>query len=157
MGPLPLTVDGNRYIVVFIDHFSKYIEAFATSDITAQTIAKLFVEKIICKHGAPQILQSDRGSDFTASLMVEVTKLFDIRKILTAAYDPIANSEVERSNQTLIALIRTYIDQTQEDWDLHLPFSVFSTNIHMNETTKFSPFEVIYGRLPKLPIDVFIN
>jgi len=157
MGPFPLTIAGNRFIVVFIDHFSKFIEAFATSDITAQTIAKLFVENIICKHGAPQILQTDRGSDFTSNLMVEVTKIFDIRKVLTSPYHPIANGEVERSNQTLIARIRMFIDRTQEDWDLHLPFAVFSTNIHMNETTKFSPFEVIYGRVPKLPIDSVLS
>jgi len=67
MGPLPLRRNGNIFIVVFIDYFSKYIESFATNDITAETIAKLFVTRIICRHGAPEILQSDRGSDFTGN------------------------------------------------------------------------------------------
>jgi len=60
MGTMTLTEVGNRYIVVFIDHFTKYIEAYATVDIKANTIDALFVEKIVCRHGAPAILQSDK-------------------------------------------------------------------------------------------------
>jgi len=106
VGPLPLTILGNRFIIVFIDHFSKYIEAFATADITANTVARLFVENIGCNHGAPQILQSDRGTDFTSCLMSEVVKIFETKNVFTTAYHPIANGTVERANQTLITRIR---------------------------------------------------
>lgn len=136
MGPLPITENGNRFIVVFIDHFTKYIEAFAVPNITADTIARLFVEKIVCRHGVPQILQSDRGSDFTSNLMAEITKLFGIHKVHTTAYHPMANGEVERANQTLITRIRMYVDATQKDWDEHLLYAVFATNIHENESTR---------------------
>jgi len=46
-----------------------------------------------------------------------------------------------------------YVNQNHTDWDDHLPFAVFATKIHQNETTKFSPFELLYGRLTQLPID----
>jgi len=157
MGPLPITEKGNRFITVFIDYFSKYIEAFATQNITSETIANLFVTKIICRHGAPKILQSDKGSDFTSKLMEEITKLMNVKKIHTSAYHPIANGEVERANQTLMTRIRMYVDKGQADWDEHLSFATFATNINENSTTGYSPFEIIYGRKPNLPIDQALN
>jgi len=153
MGPLPLTLNGNRYLVVFIDYFSKYIESFPTIDITAETIAKLFVTKIICRHGAPEILQSDRGSDFTAKLMQEITKLMNVRQSFTTAYHPISNGEVERANQTLTTRIRMFVSKNQDDWDEHVPYATFSTNIHENSSTGYSPFELLFGRKPLLPVD----
>lgn len=157
MGPLTLSDSGNKYIVVFIDYFTKYIEAFATSDITAQTIAKLFVQKIVCRHGAPTILQSDRGTDFTSKLMHEISKLMDTQQLHTTAYHPMCNGEVERANQTLIVRIRMYVDKGHADWDIHLPFAVFSTNINENESTRYSPFELMFARQPRLPIDAALN
>ncbi len=49
----PPTYDGNRYAVVFMDYLTKWPEVYPTSDQTAETIAKLFVEKIVCRHGVP--------------------------------------------------------------------------------------------------------
>lgn len=157
VGPLTLTESGNKHIVVFIDYFTKYIEAFAVPDITALTIAKLFVQKIVCRHGAPTILQSDRGTDFTSKLMHEISKLMNTKQLHTTAYHPMCNGEVERANQTLIIRIRMYVNAGHTDWDVHLPFSVFATNINQNESTKYSPFELIYGRKPMLPIDAVLN
>jgi len=157
MGPMKITQNGNRFIVVFVDYFTKYVEAFSTPDIKASTIAELFVTKIVCRHGAPSILQSDRGTDFTSQLMSEITKLFATRQLFTTPYHPMANGEVERSNQTLITRIRMYVNQYHTDWDDHLPYAVFATNIHQNETTKFSPFELMFGRLPTLPIDSVLH
>jgi len=137
MGPLTLTLNGNRFIVVFICHFTKYIESFATPDITAKTIAKFFVESIVCRHGAPSILQSDRGTDFTSQLMKEIAALFATKQMFTSAYHPMANGTV--------------------DWDSHLAYATFATNIHVNESTKFSPFYLVYGRQPKLPIDCVLH
>jgi len=157
MGPLTITDRGNRFIVVFIDHFTKFIEAFATPNITALTIATLFVTQIVCRHGAPMILQSDRGTDFTSNLMAEITQLFATRKLHTTAYHPMGNGEVERANQTLATRIRMFIDSSHTDWDDHLPFAVFATNIHFNSSTGVSPFQLVYGRQPLLPIDAALN
>lgn len=60
VGPLPKTHSGNRYILTFQDHFSKYPEAFVLADQRAETIAKVFVEEIICRHGTPQTLQQTK-------------------------------------------------------------------------------------------------
>ena len=60
---LPLTSRGNKYAVVFMDYFTKWVEAYAVADQQTETIAKLLVENIVCRHGVPQKLLSDRGSN----------------------------------------------------------------------------------------------
>ena len=61
---LPASFEGNQYAVVFLDYLTKWAEVFPASDQTAQTVAKLFVEGIVCRHGAPQELLLDRGPNF---------------------------------------------------------------------------------------------
>ena len=69
---LPLTSSGNRYIVVFMDYLTKWVEAFPTSDQQATTIAELLVEHIICRHGVPNELLSDRGTNFLSDIILEI-------------------------------------------------------------------------------------
>ena len=60
---LPLTANGNRYVVCFVDYLTNCVEAFAVPDQRADTITKLFVENVVCRHGVPEQLLSDRGTN----------------------------------------------------------------------------------------------
>ncbi len=71
----PPTYDGNRYAVVFMDYLTKWPEVYPTSDQTAETISKLFVEKIVCRHGVPTKLLSDRGANFLSELLHDIYQL----------------------------------------------------------------------------------
>ena len=64
MLQLPLTLEGNQYALVFIDYLTKWVEVVAIPDQRAETIAKMFVEHVVCRHGAPRELLSDRGAIF---------------------------------------------------------------------------------------------
>ena len=66
---LPLSYDGNKYVVVFMDYLTKWCEAFAVADQTAETTAKLLVEEVICRHGVPERLLSDCGTNFLSELL----------------------------------------------------------------------------------------
>lgn len=125
MGPLPMTEHGNQFVVVFIDYFTRYVEAYATQNIQTSTIANIFTTKIICRHGCPSILHSDRGSDLTSHLMKKVNTLLNCEQKFTMPYHPVANGEVERCNQNLATRIRMYVDQGNLDWDMHLLFAFF--------------------------------
>ncbi len=73
---LPLTVHGNKYVIVFMDYFTKWVEAFPMSDQKTITIATLFVEHIICRHGIPEQLISDRGTNFLSELISGICESF---------------------------------------------------------------------------------
>ena len=85
---LPLTPSGNKYVVVFMDYLTKWVEAFPAPDQQAITIATLLVKHIICRHGVPEELLSDRGTNFLSDLILELCSLLGIRKINTSGYHP---------------------------------------------------------------------
>ena len=150
---LPKTLDGNCYVVVFADYLTKWVEAFPTSDQKAETIARLFVENIVCNHGVPEELLSDRGSNFLSELIQEVCKLLGVKKINTSGYHPQCDGLVEKFNSTLINMIAKSAESRACDWDRHLPYILFSYRVSVQDSTKESPFFLLYGRDPQLPTE----
>ena len=142
---------GNQYAIVFTDYLTKWPEVFATRDQTAFTIAKLFVEEIVCRHGVPSQLLSDRGAAFLSYLMTEICKLLGTNKINTTAYHPHTNGLTERFNRTLTNMLAKKVEQSGKDWDQHLPYILFAYRASMQESVKESPFYLLYGRDPRLP------
>jgi transposase InsO family protein len=84
---LLLTLNSNRYVAVFMDCLTKWYEAFTIPDQKAETIALLFLEYIVCRHGIPEELLSDRGANFLSNLIQEVCRVLGV-KINTSGYHP---------------------------------------------------------------------
>ena len=147
----PKSQSGNQYAVVFTDYLTKWPEVFATKDQTALTIAELFVEEIVCRHGVPGQLLSDRGAAFLSRLLKEICSLLGVKKINTTAYHPQTNGLTERFNRTLTDMLAKRVEKNGKDWDTHLPFVLFAYRASTQESTKESPFYLMYGRDPRLP------
>ena len=148
---LPKSTSGNRYAVVFIDYLTKWPEVFATPDQSSVTVARLLVERIVCRHGVPAELLSDRGATFLSKLMAEVYRLMGIRKVNTTAYHPQTDGLVERFNRTLTDMLAKTVDKQGSNWDERLPYVLFSYRTSLQESTKESPFFLLYGRDARLP------
>ena len=80
---MPRTVRGNRYVIVFMDYLTKWVEAFAIPDQTALTVVRTLVEKVIPIHGVPKELLSDRGTNFLSNLATAIYQLIGTKKINT--------------------------------------------------------------------------
>ena len=154
LGPFPVSDSGNRYIVVFSDYLTRYPEAFAVPTIDAPTIADLLVNQILPRHGAPRTLLSDRGSNFLSRLVKEVCFLMDTKKTFTTSYHPQCDGLVERFNGTLAQSLSHYVNSSQKDWDRYLNPVLFGYRVSPSEVTGESPFFLLYGRQPRLPVDV---
>ncbi|CAF0979314.1 unnamed protein product [Brachionus calyciflorus] len=139
LGPLNTTVRGAKYILVFICHFTKWVEIFPIESI----------------HGVPESLLSDQGRNFESNLFKEVLELLDVHKLRTTPYHPQCDGQTERFNRTLISLLRTFVNENQDDWDLLLNKLAFAYRTAVHRATGYTPFEMVYGRQPKLPIDLF--
>ena len=148
-----LTEDGNKYIVTFIDHFSKYVMAYPSADKSAKTIAQLFLERVVCVHGAPEQLLSDRGGEFLNEIMQAVTEILGVEKVNTAGYAPRTDGITERVHRTILSMLKRSTP-VPIGWDLRLPFVVFAYNMSEHSSTGESPFFLIYGRDPKFPSKV---
>ena len=101
LDPLPPYRKGNRYIIVWTDCLTRWYEGFAVPSAEASVVARLLVDGIIARHGAPRVLLSDRGTNFLSTLVAEVCKIFQIHKVNTSSYHPQTDGLVERFNSTL--------------------------------------------------------
>jgi len=154
LGPFPVTHSGNRYIVVFSDYLTRFPEAFAVHSIDAATIADLLVNEIMARHGDPRTLLSDRGSNFLSNLVKEVCHLMGTKKVFTTSYHPQCDGLVERFNGTLAQSLSMYVSSDKKDWDKYLNPVLFAYRVSPSDVTGESPFYMLYGREPRLPIDV---
>ena len=132
---------GNRYGVMLVDYLTKWPEVFATSDQTALTIAKLFVEQIVCRHGAPAQLLSDREAAILSHLLMEICELLGVEKLNSTAYHPQTDGLAERFNRTLTDMLAKKVEQGGKDLDIHLPFVLFAYRASLQESTKESPLD----------------
>jgi hypothetical protein len=144
-GPLTKTADGNIYIIVAIDHFSKFVEAKALTNFTAETTARFVYEQIICRYGTPQRILTDQGRNFEAKLFKEMCSLCGIDKIRTTAYHPETNGLVERMNKTLKQMLIMFVNEHHSDWDVFLHQVISAYNSTFQSSTKFSPHQVLFG------------
>lgn len=154
LGPFPVSNAGNRYVVVFTEYLTRWPEAFAVPNIDAHTIASLLIDNILARHGAPRTLLSDRGTNFLSALVRAVCDLLNTKKVNTTAYHPQTDGMVERFNHTLCQSVSMYVSRDQKDWDTHLPAVLFGYRVSPHDTTGESPFYLLYGREPRLPVDV---
>ena len=150
---MPLTSRGNRYIVVFMDYFTKWAEAFAVPDQQAPTIARLLVDNIVCRHGVPEKFLSDRGYNFLSDLIMEMCRVLGIKKLNTSGYHPQTDGLVEKFNSTLLGMMSKCLDSKSLEWDQQLPTLLFAYRSMVQESTKESPFFLLYGRDPRLPTE----
>lgn len=154
LGEFPITRRKNRYIIVLIDYFTKYIETAAIRDKTANSIVDFFLRSVVLRHGCTKRVLTDQGRGFIAEFNNQVLEALSIKHIMSSVYHPSTNGLVERQNRTLQEAISLYVSQNQKDWDLILAFVTFAINTARSESTKFSPFNLIYGRDPKVPLDL---
>lgn len=135
VGPLNVTSNGNKYILTIQDDLIKFSEAIAITNTEAQTVAEKFVTHVICKHGTPQQLLTDQGSNFLSSMFKSVCKLLKIKKIQTTPYHPEGNCALERSHKTLAEYLR------------HFTFTLRNMYIqyYPHTSTNFRPFQILYG------------
>ena len=122
--------------------------------IDAITMAKLLTDEIILHHGAPRTLLSDRGKNFLSSLVLEVCKLYSIKKLNTTANHPETDGLVERMNSTICQTLSMFVSKHQKDWDVYIPATFLAFRTSPNESTGETPFYLLHGRDPILPMDV---
>ncbi|GFR82395.1 Gypsy retrotransposon integrase-like protein 1 [Elysia marginata] len=150
-GPIAPHIDkGNRYILTIVDSATRWPEAIPLRNITTVAVTEA-VSSAFSRLGLPKQFLADRGTQFMSELMKE---LFSIQPINTSPYHPASNGMCERLNGTLETMLRKVAEDPPKDWDLYLPAVLFAYREMRQESTGYSPFEIVYGRLPRGPIEI---
>ena len=152
MGPFPASAEGHRYVVVAIDAFTKWAEVAAIPNKEAATVADFFLKDIITRHGLPQVVVCDNGTEFSGEF-AELLQKCHIELRHSSPNHPQTNGLVERLNKTLKAALQRSIagDALITDWDRHLHRVLLGYRASIQASTKYSPFEMLYNRPAILP------
>ncbi|UYV78619.1 hypothetical protein LAZ67_16002183, partial [Cordylochernes scorpioides] len=154
LGRFPTSMCGNRWIIVCTDYLTKLAITKALPTSESVEVATFFIKDVILMHGAPREVITDRGRNFTSSMIRDLNKHCRITHRTTTAYHPQTNGLTERLNKTIADMLSMYVDVNQKDWDEILPFVTFAYNTAKQESTGFSPFYLVHGREADTPLDL---
>ena len=146
--------DKMKNVLVVTDHFTRYAQCYVTKNQTVLTVANELVNKYFTNFGWPDKIHTDRGTSFKNELFHSICQMAKIRKLRTGSYRPQTNGQCERFNQTLLNMLGTLPNDAKKWWQDWVPTLTHTYNCTTSKTTGFSPYYLIYGRQPKLPIDI---
>lgn len=148
---LPITPKGNRYVLVVMDHFSKYVNLYPMPDQKAITVSTCLFEQYIRQHGIPEQIHTDQGRQFEGELVTSLCKALGIKKTRTTPYHPQSDGLIERFNRTLKDQLAKFLIESQGHWDDYIGQVEFAYNSSCHSTTGFSPYFILHGREPRIP------
>ena len=154
---LPLTDRGNRHLLVVCDHFTRWVEVFPLKDMLATTVADTLASDVFARYGCPKYLHSDCAANFRSQVVAELCRIMGIRKTNTTAFHPQGNSRCERVNRTVLGMLSKYLTENHAEWDKHLPLLMLGYRSQIHKSLGFSPFFMMFGRAPRLPVDTEID
>ena len=150
VGPLPPS-HGNSYLLTVVDRFTRWPEAIPLPTMDAVTVARHLVSGWIARFGVPELITTDRGSQFESRLWAELSKLLGTSRIRTCAYHPEANGMVERFHRQLKSALRT--DDDTASWSDQLPLVLLGVRTALKEDLGCTAADLVYGCSLRLPGD----
>jgi hypothetical protein len=144
---LPTTQSGYDSIWVTIDRFSKVAHFIPVkTTYKGAKLAELYIARIVCIHGVPKKIVSDRGTQFTSRFWEKLHEAMDTKLNFSSTYHPQTYGQTEGVNQILEDMLRACALKDKKRWDKCLLYAEFSYNNSYQKSLKMSPFEVLYGR-----------
>nr|XP_054761348.1 uncharacterized protein LOC129267744 [Lytechinus pictus] len=153
IAELPTSRSGYHYILVVVDHFSKYTNIYPMRDQTAQTVARHLFEEYIKEHRVPESLHIDQGRQFESRLVQDLCKKLGIRKSRSSPYHPQGAGIVERANRVIKEQLKQIADQGG-DWDKHIHQLQLAYNTSVHSSTGMTPYFVMHGREARTPASI---
>lgn len=153
IGPMPETPTGNKYIAVAVESYSRTVVATAITDKTSDTVTTWFEREIVYRYGKPTEVRGDRGGEWRKHFQDYCDRL-GIKITRGSPYHPTTQGLVERCNGSLKRSILKYASNDITSWDRHVHRAVFAANACKQASTKYSPFYLLYGIDPTLPVEL---
>jgi hypothetical protein len=117
---------------------------------TSSDVAWIFLRDIVCLHGMPESIVSDRDAKFTSKFWRVLHRLTGTKLLMSTSFHPQTDGASEQAIRNVSQILRASVDPTQRDWAYHVPMTEFTINSSISASTGFAPFELNYGYLPRL-------
>lgn len=144
---------GFEVVWVVVDRLSKYAcFILLKRPFSAKSLAEVFVKEVVCLHGIPQAIVSDRDPIFMSMFWKELLRILGTQLNISSAYHPKTDGQTEVTNHCLEAYLRYFVVEQPRTWADWLPWAEFWFNTSFQVSTGTTPFEVVYGRKPPTPM-----
>ena len=157
MGPFPEPRSGNKYILVMVDQFTKWVEVQPLPEISAETTARAAVDGFFSRFGYPEQIHTDQGKNFDGNLFRELCKMLRITKTRTTPYRPSSNGQVECYNRLLLQLSRCYVGTRHGTWDEDLQLLAGAIRAMKNRSTGYSANMMMLLMEVTQPVDILMG
>ncbi len=114
---LPRSHHGSPYLLVCIDHLTRFVVLAPFKDRTARVVAHALVTHLFCPFSTPLVILSDNGAEFRNAVVSEIYSQFGIKQTFIVAYHPASNGLVERANRKILEVLRPIVNELLEKWE----------------------------------------
>lgn len=150
VGPIePVSLKGNRYILLAIEYYTKWPLAQAVSSADAITSARFIYEQIFCTFGPSKALLTDNGSHFDNAIFQVFVDMANSKHKLASPYHPQTSGKVEHLNGTLVKALRKLTYSYPQTWDERLPTVLYAYRTKVRSKLKQTPYERLHGWSPR--------
>ena len=154
IGPIfPSSEKGFRYILSMVDYATRYPDVVPLKSIDTETVAEALFD-MYSRLGCPEEVLSDNSSQFISDCMEEVSRLLSIRQLTRTPYHPMCNGLVEKFNGTLGVMLRRLCCEQPKQLPIYINAVLLAYREVPQASTGFSPFELLYGRKLRGPIQI---
>jgi len=154
---LPTSDQGNNYLLVMTEYFTRWVEAIPIKTKEAITVAGVIYRDIFCRYGAPTSILTDQGSEFANNLLTALCQSYGVKKLMTTLKKSSTNGLTERFNRTMWDMLSKKGIEEQTRWDRHIASCLYAYRSQIQESTGKSPYELLYGLPMKLPADTALR
>lgn len=151
-GPFPTSKNGNKYILVILDGYSKWVQLIAVRAATAANTVRALSRLVWANYGPPRTIVSDNATHFTADVFKQMCQVWGINDVKISPYYPQANA-AERVNRNLSVMLNIYCRKTKSVWDESLPNFQLALNTAVHESSNCTPSSIFLGREIRSPLE----
>lgn len=151
IGPYPRSVNGNQYLLVVVDWFTKFVLVQPMAKATTRAIVKFIENQVFLIYGVCQVFCCDNGSQFISKDFKNLMSKYNVQKIFYNAKYHAQINHTERVNRTIITAIRSYIHENHKTWDQSIYQVAQAIRLASHDVTGLSPSFLTFGRT--IPVD----
>ncbi|GJT21500.1 putative reverse transcriptase domain-containing protein [Tanacetum coccineum] len=150
---LPRTPSRYDMIWVIVDRLTKSAHCLPMKKTySMEKLTRLYLKEIVCRHGVPVSIISDRDTHFTSRFWKSLQEALRMNLDMSTTYYPQTDGQSKRTIQTLEDILRTCVIDFGSSWDRHLPLVEFSYKNSYHASIKAAPYEALYGRKCRSPV-----